>query len=340
MTATVAAALAHVGARRRPPLVPRREGSAASPWPSTATRCGASLAAQLRALERVCRVRRHVHRVGQAPRRALRGGGQGRRHLRDVARRGARMLRRRRVALVLPSGCHAMAMAPARRRCRRCEEGFCDRAYRPDGGLVDRHTAGAVLDDPGRPRRPGAQPGPRRGGGGRRQRADAVGRHAVRPRRLAGRRGHRDGGAPGAGGVRHRRASRRPACMTRSVPGGEVRPLGDRALLVGVDDAGSGASAGAGARGGAGPAGIAGAEIVGGFATVGVVLADANTDADIDAVVDLGAIRPRSRRCSRQRPTAAPSVTTGPARDRPVRLRRAGPRRGGRAWPVARPTRW
>ena len=29
-----------------------------------------------------------------------------------------------------------------------CEEGFCDRAYRPDGGLVDRNTAGAVLEDP------------------------------------------------------------------------------------------------------------------------------------------------------------------------------------------------
>jgi UPF0271 protein len=28
------------------------------------------------------------------------------------------------------------------------EEGFCDRAYRPDGGLVDRSVAGAVLDDP------------------------------------------------------------------------------------------------------------------------------------------------------------------------------------------------
>ena len=30
-----------------------------------------------------------------------------------------------------------------------CEEGFCDRAYRPDGGLVDRADPGAVLDDPG-----------------------------------------------------------------------------------------------------------------------------------------------------------------------------------------------
>ena len=28
------------------------------------------------------------------------------------------------------------------------EEGFCDRAYRHDGGLVDRHEPGAVLGDP------------------------------------------------------------------------------------------------------------------------------------------------------------------------------------------------
>ena len=29
-----------------------------------------------------------------------------------------------------------------------CEEGFCDRAYRPDGGLVGRAEPGAVLADP------------------------------------------------------------------------------------------------------------------------------------------------------------------------------------------------
>jgi UPF0271 protein len=28
------------------------------------------------------------------------------------------------------------------------EEGFCDRAYRADGGLVERSEPGAVLDDP------------------------------------------------------------------------------------------------------------------------------------------------------------------------------------------------
>jgi UPF0271 protein len=50
-------------------------------------------------------------------------------------------------ALVLPSGCRAMAMVLRDDVVAR-EEGFCDRAYRPDGGLVDRGEAGAVLDDP------------------------------------------------------------------------------------------------------------------------------------------------------------------------------------------------
>ncbi len=46
--------------------------------------------------------------------------------------------------LVLPSGCRAMAMALRDDMTAR-EEGFCDRAYRPDGGLVDRREDGAVL---------------------------------------------------------------------------------------------------------------------------------------------------------------------------------------------------
>jgi UPF0271 protein len=51
-------------------------------------------------------------------------------------------------ALVLPSGCRAMAMV-VRDGMAACEEGFCDRAYRHDGGLVDRATAGAVFSEPG-----------------------------------------------------------------------------------------------------------------------------------------------------------------------------------------------
>ena len=52
-----------------------------------------------------------------------------------------------RAALVLPSGCRAMAMV-LRDGMTACEEGFCDRMYRADGGLVDHATAGAVLVEP------------------------------------------------------------------------------------------------------------------------------------------------------------------------------------------------
>ncbi|MBV8463891.1 MAG: LamB/YcsF family protein, partial [Acidimicrobiales bacterium] len=50
-------------------------------------------------------------------------------------------------ALVLPSGCRATAMALRDGLVAR-EEGFCDRAYRSDGTLVDRSAPGAVLSDP------------------------------------------------------------------------------------------------------------------------------------------------------------------------------------------------
>ena len=50
-------------------------------------------------------------------------------------------------AVVLPSGCRAMAMV-LRDGVVASEEGFCDRAYRPDGSLVDRSEPGAVLSDP------------------------------------------------------------------------------------------------------------------------------------------------------------------------------------------------
>ncbi len=61
--------------------------------------------------------------------------------------------------LVLPSGCRAMAMV-LRDGLVAEEEGFCDRAYRPDGGLVDRQAAGAVLDRTRAGGRTGAEPGP------------------------------------------------------------------------------------------------------------------------------------------------------------------------------------
>ncbi len=49
--------------------------------------------------------------------------------------------------VLLPSGCRATAMA-LRDGMRALEEGFCDRAYRSDGGLVSRTEAGAVFSDP------------------------------------------------------------------------------------------------------------------------------------------------------------------------------------------------
>ena len=66
--------------------------------------------------------------------------------------------------------------------------------------------------------------------------------------------------------------------MTPSVPAGEVRLLGDSALVIGVHDA-SGARALApaleAALAGAGAgAGVAGAEVVCGFGTVAVVLTE------------------------------------------------------------------
>ncbi|HEX3795566.1 MAG TPA: 5-oxoprolinase subunit PxpA [Acidimicrobiales bacterium] len=51
--------------------------------------------------------------------------------------------------LVLPAGAPALALAKEIGRPT-LEEGFCDRAYRPDGTLVDRTVPGAVFDEPER----------------------------------------------------------------------------------------------------------------------------------------------------------------------------------------------
>jgi UPF0271 protein len=52
-------------------------------------------------------------------------------------------------AVVLPAGARAIEEARDADFVVR-QEGFCDRAYAPDGGLVDRSEAGAVYDDPER----------------------------------------------------------------------------------------------------------------------------------------------------------------------------------------------
>ena len=141
-------------------------------------------------------------------------------------------------SLVLPSGCRATAMA-LRDGMRSSEEGFCDRAYRGDGGLVDRSTPGAVLEDPGMA---AAQAlGLARGAVVARDGCvltlwvDTLCVHADSPGAVAiateVRRVMRD--------AENRRAGA-GACMSPSVHVGEVRLLGDRALLIGVADAAAG----------------------------------------------------------------------------------------------------
>ena len=207
MTATVAAALEHgvrVGAH---PSYPDRAGFGRAPMEIDRAELGASLADQLRALDRICRTAGttvdSVKAHGALYEEVAKGGA-----VYETFRDAVRDSLGEDASLVLPSGCRAMAMA-LRDGMTACEEGFCDRAYRRDGGLVDRATPGAVLDDPGMAARAGAQPGPRRGGGRRRLRADPVGGHAVHPRRLARRRGHRHGGAPGHGATSGSTWSRR-----------------------------------------------------------------------------------------------------------------------------------
>jgi 5-oxoprolinase (ATP-hydrolysing) subunit A len=146
MTATVVAALergVRVGAH---PSYPDRVGFGREPMEIDRDELRQSLSAQLRALERICRaagttvasVKAHgalYEEVGK--------GGAVYEAFRDAVRDelGAE------VALVLPSGCRALAMV-LRDGMTASEEGFCDRAYRRDGGLVSRSEPDAVLADP------------------------------------------------------------------------------------------------------------------------------------------------------------------------------------------------
>jgi UPF0271 protein len=146
MKSTVAAALEHsvrVGAH---PSYPDAAGFGRQPMKIERDELGRSLCDQLRALSEVCdaagtavdSVKPHgalYEEVGK--------GGAIYECLRDAVNATCH----EGTALVLPSGCRAMAMV-LRDGMPACQEGFCDRAYRPDGGLVDRATSGAVLDDP------------------------------------------------------------------------------------------------------------------------------------------------------------------------------------------------
>lgn len=146
MTATVGVALecgVRVGAH---PSYPDIEGFGRRPMDIDRDELRRTLSEQLRALATVC-AKAGTEIASVKPHGALYG---------EVAKGGAIYLALRAVmaaecprdtVLVLPSGCPAMAAA-LRDDVPALEEGFCDRAYRADGGLVARSEPGAVLDDP------------------------------------------------------------------------------------------------------------------------------------------------------------------------------------------------
>ena len=132
-------------------------------------------------------------------------------------------------AVVLPWG------APARQAATEAgvpvrDEGFCDRAYNADGTLMDRALPGAVYDDPGLAATQALALA---------DRVDTLCLHGDSPGALAM-----------AAAVRHaldqagitvaapvRNPEKVHSVWSRSVPVGEIRRLGDHALLVGVRDA-------------------------------------------------------------------------------------------------------
>jgi UPF0271 protein len=146
MTATVGAALdrgVRVGAH---PSYPDTEGFGRRPMDIDRDELRRALSEQLRALASVC-AKAGTEIASVKPHGALYG---------EVAKGGAIYLVLRAVmaaecprhtTLVLPSGCPATAAA-LRDGVPALEEGFCDRAYRSDGGLVERSEPGAVLGDP------------------------------------------------------------------------------------------------------------------------------------------------------------------------------------------------
>ena len=146
MTATVAAALergVRVGAH---PSYPDRVGFGRNPMDIDRRELGESLSAQLCALERICRSQQttvtSVKAHGALYEEVGKGGA-----VYETFRDAVRDNLGDDVALVLPSGCRALAMV-LRDGLTAWEEGFCDRAYRGDGGLVARSEPGAVLADP------------------------------------------------------------------------------------------------------------------------------------------------------------------------------------------------
>jgi UPF0271 protein len=146
MEATVADAVeraVRVGAH---PSYPDREGFGRRPVDIDRAELRVALIEQLQTLQRVARAAgTEVESV--KPHGALYGevakGGAIYETLRDAVRETYGPS----ATLVLPSGCRAMAMV-LRDGVEAMEEGFCDRTYGPDGALVGRGEAGALIEDP------------------------------------------------------------------------------------------------------------------------------------------------------------------------------------------------
>ena len=146
MTTVVAAALergVRVGAH---PSYPDRANFGRQPMEIERAELGVSLAGQLRAFDRICRAAgtsvASVKAHGALYEEVAKGGA-----VYETFRDAVRDVLGEDMALVLPSGCRALAMMLRDGMTAR-EEGFCDRAYRHDGGLVRRSEPGAVLADP------------------------------------------------------------------------------------------------------------------------------------------------------------------------------------------------
>jgi UPF0271 protein len=146
MRDTVLAALAHgvrVGAH---PSYPDRAGFGRRPMELRSAALTAALGDQLQAMVDVCRTL-GTRVASVKPHGALYGevgtGGIAYAALLEAVRTTCEPD----VALVLRSGCTAVELARASGMAVE-EEGFCDRAYTPQGELVDRQVPGAVLGDP------------------------------------------------------------------------------------------------------------------------------------------------------------------------------------------------
>jgi len=147
MKATVAAALEHAVRVGAHPSYPDRVGFGRQPMEIDRGALGVSLSEQLGALHRICRAAgttvASVKAHGALYEEVAKGGA-----VYETFRDAVRDSVGEDAAMVLPSGCRAMATV-LRDGMPACEEGFCDRAYRPDGGLVGRAEPGAVVAEPG-----------------------------------------------------------------------------------------------------------------------------------------------------------------------------------------------